>query len=39
VKNPAGDQLSEPVYTAAGLLVQRVRWRGNIWIADAQLQE
>ncbi|HEX8792579.1 MAG TPA: protein kinase [Polyangiaceae bacterium] len=39
VKNPAGDQLSEPIYTSAGLLVERVRWRGNIWIADAQLQE
>jgi len=39
VKNPAGDQISDPIYTSAGLLVQRVRWRGNIWIADAQLQE
>jgi hypothetical protein len=39
VKNPAGDQISDPIYTSAGLLVQRVRWRGNIWIADAHLQE
>jgi hypothetical protein len=39
VKNPAGDQLSDPTYTAAGLLLERVRWRGNIWIADAQLHE
>ncbi|HTQ46281.1 MAG TPA: hypothetical protein VMI75_26175, partial [Polyangiaceae bacterium] len=39
VKNPSGDQISDPIYTSAGLLVQRVRWRGNIWIADAHLQE
>lgn len=39
VKNPAGDQLSDPIYTPAGLMVERVRWRGNIWLADAQLQE
>lgn len=39
VKNPSGYQLAQPTYTPAGLVVQRTRWQGNIWMADAQLQE
>jgi Tol biopolymer transport system component len=39
IQNPRGYQLSQPTYTAGGLVVTRIRWQGNIWIADAVLQE
>ncbi len=39
VKNPGGFQLAQPTYTSTGLVVQRTRWQGNIWMADAILQE
>jgi hypothetical protein len=32
---PGADALFSPTYTQLGLLVVRVRWEGNVWIADA----
>jgi len=29
-----GDQLASPTYTREGLVVVRVHWKGNIWVAD-----
>jgi hypothetical protein len=32
---PTGDQLVLPTYTSAGLVAVRVRFQGNLWLADA----
>jgi hypothetical protein len=34
---PTGDQLAYPTYTPAGLVVIRVRFQGNLWLADTGL--
>ena len=34
LSTPTGDLLSNPTYTAAGLVAIRVRFQGNLWMAD-----
>jgi Tol biopolymer transport system component len=31
---PTGDQLAHPTYGPSGLVIVRVHWQGNIWLAD-----
>ena len=31
---PVEDQLAEPTYTPSGLVLIRIRWQGNVWMAD-----
>jgi Tol biopolymer transport system component len=31
---PTGDQLADPTYTPSGLVAIRVRFQGNLWMAD-----
>jgi hypothetical protein len=33
---PNAEAAYNPTYTPAGLLVERVSWQGNIWVADAE---
>jgi Tol biopolymer transport system component len=35
VSTPTADALYTPTYTSVGLLVVRVGWQGNLWVADA----
>ena len=33
---PNAEAAYNPTYTPVGLLVERVSWQGNIWVADAE---
>jgi serine/threonine protein kinase/Tol biopolymer transport system component len=34
LSTPTDDQLGSPVYTSSGFAAVRVRWQGNVWMAD-----
>ena len=34
LSTPNADQLAQTTYTSKGLVVVRVRWQGNLWMAD-----
>ncbi len=34
LSTPTGDQLADPTYTPSGLVALRVRFQGNLWMAD-----
>jgi Tol biopolymer transport system component len=37
MSTPTGDQLVYPTYTPSGLIAIRVRFQGNVWLADSTL--